>query len=126
MTEHESEKRRAEQRRALQVNPEGARVDAIYIHRQQEYVSVSRTDLSDFMELDTVTLVLWSSGGFFFSGATWLFIQHIFDVGQIGSEGLFCLLSMAFGAALGFAGWRMHKMKRRRIEAVFKREAGAA
>lgn len=121
MADPETEQRIAKQRQALQVYG-GARVDPVYIHRELEYVSVSRSDLADFKELDTTAMVLWTGGNFFAAGAAWLFVEHAFEADRWDMQLSFCTLAVLFGAVLAFAGWRMHAMKRRRIEVVFNQQ----
>ena len=87
---------------------------------------MSRTDPKDFMEIDGTALWLLSAGSFFASGAFWLFAEHQFEIGMAWDmQQSFCLLSILFGEVLSIAGWRIHLMKRRRIEAVFERREAA-
>lgn len=124
MNDPEADQRNARQRRALQVRPGGACVDPVYISRTEEYVGVSRNDLKDFMELDSIALLLLTLGSFFASGAFWLAIEHAFETSfaKWDLQISFCALAIVFGAALAYAGIRMHGMKRRRITAVFNRD----
>jgi len=81
-------------------------------------VGVIRNDLYDLLNLDFISVFLFGVGNFFLSGALWLLIEKLFETPTQIEMILFCGLSAVFGAILLIVGWRLHAMKRSKIENI--------
>lgn len=120
MADAEADQRRQRQRRALQVQAGGARIETHYQHRTTKVVGVNETDLRDLLTIDGVELGLISFGQFMFSGALWLLLDKMSEEAFAwGALTGFCAASILFGLALIVAGWSMRHMKRRKINSIF-------
>lgn len=122
MTDHEGEKLRAEQARALDVyRRSGAMIMHQHLDRRQEVIGVTRDDLEDILSFDGMSAIMAAVGLFFLSGGGWLLVEK-----WLGKEGFaltplaaFCFASVIFGLGFLTAGLYFHSKKRGRIKRIF-------
>lgn len=122
MTDHEAERRRAEQARALDAHrPSGALIENQYLHRKQEYVAVNKNDLDDILEFDTLANWLTRIGAASFAFGGGLVTDKLPDLVAIKQSHLFPLgIAFAvFGVVLFGIGLIMQRKKSTRIERIF-------
>ena len=122
MIDHEEERRRQEQARAIDIyRASGAVIKHEYLERRQEIVAVNKTDLEDIRTFDSLEQAMQTLGLFLLSGALWLGLDKImsqpkFELTPVVS---FCSASVVFGLLSLVAGLIMRNKKRARISRIF-------
>lgn len=98
----------------------GSKIHHNYLHREEDVVGVIRSDLHDLLEIDLMSVMLFGAGNFFLSGSLWLLAEKLFEDPRPVPMILFCVVSAVFGLALFAVGWRLHKIKRNKVERIME------
>ena len=123
MTDPETQLRKAEQARALDVSRHpGALITSQYLERRQEVVAVNKTDLEDILSFDGISAFFSSFGMLFLAGSTWLAVDKILGAGKFELTPVVtaCLFGIILGIVFLVAGIFFWIRKRGRINKIFK------
>ena len=90
---------------------------------------MTQNDLAEASEFGLMQQLLTQVGMFFFSGAFWLLIDLIIKAYEESQKPnssfefsawmFMCILSMIFGAALFFVGWRLSVVRQKKLKKYF-------
>jgi hypothetical protein len=106
----------ADRRHVAHTAPDGPEIRETWLHRREQTMRVSVTDLCDLTEYQTEEVATLSVGQFFLSGAAWLGVGKYFEEGPGSPALLFCALAAAFGAILFGVGLRQVSRKRKKLD----------
>ena len=100
----------------------GARAHPHYQDRHEEYMLVTREDLTEVRAFGWMQQSLFGAGTFFFSGAFWLIMELLAHELKFTAWIGMCLISMAFGGILLGIGFAMFMLRQNRLNKYFSEE----
>lgn len=100
----------------------GAFIRNEYVNRKQRIIAVNKADLEALQETNLLQAFTQSFGIFLMSGAFWILVQEAAKAGTLQFTAIngACAASIVVGAAFTFVGYRLWKMKNKRIDDMFE------
>lgn len=99
----------------------GATMATRYLGQDQDLTLIDMDDLYEFQSSAKEEFRQFSIGGFFMSGAAWLFVERVFEKPLTDPLLLFCVFSIIAGAVVAWYGFKQLKRRRGKIERIIQR-----